>query len=118
MVNNPHHWLVMKVHRDDEDPYYTIRVNSTGRERQTDANHLVRNSGHLNEDGTWEGAQTEQMGTTEYCESGSRQGGDRNHIVLPNRCFAYVRFCTRALNRCGAELVTLAITQCGWYSRN
>ena len=33
---------VAQVHRDDEEPYYTVRVDATGRERQTDANHLVR----------------------------------------------------------------------------
>ncbi|CAM9251989.1 unnamed protein product, partial [Hapterophycus canaliculatus] len=37
-----HPAVVMKVHRDDEEPYYTVRVHATGRERQTDANHLVR----------------------------------------------------------------------------
>ncbi|CAN0547267.1 unnamed protein product, partial [Ectocarpus sp. 12 AP-2014] len=37
-----HPAIVMKVHQDDEEPYYTVRVHETGRERQTDANHLVR----------------------------------------------------------------------------
>ncbi|CAM9130053.1 unnamed protein product [Scytosiphon promiscuus] len=37
-----HPAVVMKVHRDDEEPYYTVRVHATSRERQTDANHLVR----------------------------------------------------------------------------
>lgn len=35
-----------QVHRDDEEPYYTVRVHATGRERQTDANHLVRTLPH------------------------------------------------------------------------
>lgn len=37
-------WFVEQVHHDDEEPYYTVRVHATGRERQTDANHLVRPS--------------------------------------------------------------------------
>lgn len=35
-------WLIKQVHHDDEEPYYTVRVHATGRERQTDASHLVR----------------------------------------------------------------------------
>lgn len=38
----PHTYTKPQVHRDDEEPYYTVRVHATGRERQTDANHLVR----------------------------------------------------------------------------
>lgn len=53
-------------------------MNATGRERQTDANHLVRASDHVN--GTSSeipSVKGREIGTGESDESGASQGGDR-----------------------------------------
>lgn len=52
------------MHHDDEEPYYTVRVHATGRERQTDASHLVRPSsphrnGAIGDDSALDGPATD-----------------------------------------------------------
>lgn len=53
-------------------------MNATGRERQTDANHLVRGSDDVNGNGSNRpSAEGGEIGTAESDESGAREGGDR-----------------------------------------
>lgn len=60
--------IMVQVHRDDEEPYYTVRVIATGRERQTNANRLVRRpreTAEAGKEGQEKGENGDQSGDTE-----------------------------------------------------
>eukprot|EP00903_Cladosiphon_okamuranus_P008628 g8274.t1 len=75
-----HPAVVMKVHRDDEEPYYTVRVHATGRERQTDSNHLVRSLPQgAAPASTAHGEGKEPVGAGHKMKSNTATGGSNSH---------------------------------------